>query len=108
MSHHIVQMLSQGNTEAVQNYVRNNLPSDQAGLERIYNELVAHELKTERDNKKKEGKTQRSVSVKSLPKTHRVKPEDKQVYQTERMIKKLKEKGMKAVIGLEEEGIAVY
>ena len=34
--------------------------------------------------------------------------EDKQVYQTQKMIKKLKEKGMKAVSGSEQEGFTVY
>jgi hypothetical protein len=36
MGERIAAMVRQGDSESIQRYVKNNLPSDQASLERIY------------------------------------------------------------------------
>lgn len=111
MAESIAEMVRKGDSDSIQKYVKQHLPSDQPSLERIYKELLTYTKKEEPLRREKE-KTERSSSLKQLPK--REIPVGSSTSEaviekrTNKMIRLLKEKGFKVAADDEETGLTVF
>jgi hypothetical protein len=105
-------MVRKGDADAIQKYVKNQLPSDQPSLERIYKELLHYNEQPEQLPLEKKEKTVRSSSLKMLPRREVIinsyAPEAAIEKRTNNMIRLLREKGFKVMADDEEEGLRLF
>lgn len=112
MAEPIAEMVRRGDSDSIQKYINQHLPSDQPSLERIYKELLAYSSKKQEPQPKQKQHSERSSSLKQLPKreAHMGGSTSEAAIEkrTNKMIRLLREKGFKVADDDEEAGLQVF